>query len=791
MSKKSAILLAIAVLTAWFLVLANWAGKSGDVAHAQMDIPTNVGASNGTNPSEVVVSWDPVAGATLYRVGWLAVADYQDNIEDDQWRERFAYSDVNANSSFTVTRLTPSTAYYFIIGRKEGNDIAWSQWATLTLRSGELPCSGQPAVAPSTTSTLQVANGSNPGEVVVSWDAETEASGYRVGWLAVPDFVANQDDNRWQERFAYSDINPASSFTVTRLTPGVPYYFIMGRKQDDGIAWSQWAALVLNPNPAACPASEPVQTFPASAIGGDYDHDNDGLIEVRTLAQLDVIRLDRDGDSLVEVHDLPQYLDTFPGALDDMGCPSTGCNGYELAADLDFDTNDNGEADAGDAYWNEGTGWEPIQFGTDEFYSTETFDGNGYTIANLYINRPAANYVGLFEYNEGDIRNVVLHDVDVNGGDSTGALVGLNLWHIEDSSASGEVFGNNIIGGLVGYNDGAIINGTADSSVSANNVLGGLVGANSGAIINGTASGAMFGNSTFGGLVGYNSIFGQIRGSLAYSSVSGKYDVGGLVGQNLGRMVDHTAWRAFHAVQRDLPFVGRQPPRWSIVDSTANGDVSGKGKIGGLVGHNEGAFTGSAASGMVSGENDIGGLVGSNTWGATENNTSSGEVLGNNRVGGLFGSNIRGTIKDSEASGSVSADDRAGGLVGINDGPISGSTANGVVSGNDYVGGLVGYNTIDGSITDSASSGAVSGNDHVGGLVGYNHFGVVISGSNAKGDATGQSYVGGLVGANYGTIADCTATGNVAGVMHLGALVGGNNGRINNSTGSGTVTTLQ
>ena len=286
-----------------------------------------------------------------------------------------------------MNRLTPGTAYYFITGRKQANDIAWSQWATLTLNSGALPCPSQSAVAPNTTSALRVANGSNPGEAVVSWDVVNGTTGYRVGWLAVSDYQAYPDT--WQERFAYSDIGPASSFTVTRLTPGAAYYFILGRKQGDNITWSQWAALVLSADPTACPGARPTtgvpttnptQTFPATAVGGDYDHDNDGLIEVRTLAQLNVIRLDPRGNSLVDTDDLPQYLEAFAEALDDMGCPSDGCKGYELAASLDFDTNGNGEADAGDAYWNDGAGWEPGS-------SSPTFDGNRYTIANLYINR--------------------------------------------------------------------------------------------------------------------------------------------------------------------------------------------------------------------------------------------------------------------------------------------------------------------------------------------------------------------------------------------------------------------
>ena len=42
------------------------------------------------------------------------------------------------------------------------------------------------------------------------------------------------------------------------------------------------------------------------------------------------------------------------------GCPIAGCTGYELTQDLNFDTNENGQFDEGDSYWNEGKGWQPI-----------------------------------------------------------------------------------------------------------------------------------------------------------------------------------------------------------------------------------------------------------------------------------------------------------------------------------------------------------------------------------------------------------------------------------------------
>ena len=118
----------------------------------------------------------------------------------------------------------------------------------------------------------------------------------------------------------------------------------------------------------------------------DYDADNDGLIEVDSLLKLNAIRYDLDGDGAGDKYDsnddgdytdtgeydyTTQYATAFPNAEDNMGCNesvftiasnNTGnpvCSGYELTANLDFDTNSSGGANAGDTYWNSGAGLGP------------------------------------------------------------------------------------------------------------------------------------------------------------------------------------------------------------------------------------------------------------------------------------------------------------------------------------------------------------------------------------------------------------------------------------------------
>ena len=128
----------------------------------------------------------------------------------------------------------------------------------------------------------------------------------------------------------------------------------------------------------------------------DYDRDNNGLIDITTLAQLNAIRWDLNGDGDVASGNAANYLLAFPHrdttSGGRMGCPSGTCIGYELMNNLDFDEDGNGERD--DSY-NQGSGWNPI--GT----FTATFQGNGHVIENLFINRPTTNGVGLFGVSSG------------------------------------------------------------------------------------------------------------------------------------------------------------------------------------------------------------------------------------------------------------------------------------------------------------------------------------------------------------------------------------------------------
>ena len=265
----------------------------------------------------------------------------------------------------------------------------------------------------------------------------------------------------------------------------------------------------------------------------DVDQDDDGLIEICNLEGLDAMRYQLDGSG---------YRPSSSTIKITAGCPATGCKGYELIKDLDFDDVANyRNASINKRRWTTGEGWEPIPS------FTTTFDGNGYTISKLMINSSQTESVGLFGYASwsSKIIDIGLLNINVIGAShNVGGLIGANFGgSIMDSYVIGSVLATNSssteVGGLIGTNfEGSITTSYAAGSVSGTGeeaAVGGLVGNNYGTITNSYAMGSVSGNEEYaavGGLIGQNS-FGIIMTSYATSSVTGtgRY-VGGLVGNN-------------------------------------------------------------------------------------------------------------------------------------------------------------------------------------------------------------------------------------------------------------------
>ena len=280
----------------------------------------------------------------------------------------------------------------------------------------------------------------------------------------------------------------------------------------------------------------------ALALIGDYRTDDD-----RVPQRLDV---DKDDNGLIEICDLEGLFEMryaldgsgYRTAADAMsittGCrttPTTGCTGFELTRDLDFNDPNSYRSGSINTTWTDGAGWDPIGVSTSTSNAfSATFDGNGYTIANLLINRSTDTGVGFFRGITGRIDDIRLADVRVTGATNTAGLAGVSLGTINNAYVSGTISGTaDNVGGLVGNNaegDG-ITNSYTIVTVSGNDSIGGLVGYSRAPITNSYAIADVSGNDSIGGLVGENEgSSAMIRNSFALATVRGNSSVGGLVG---------------------------------------------------------------------------------------------------------------------------------------------------------------------------------------------------------------------------------------------------------------------
>ena len=226
---------------------------------------------------------------------------------------------------------------------------------------------------------------------------------------------------------------------------------------------------------------------------------------------------------------------------------------HTLMNDLDFTTA--GYMELASPTANEGKGWQPIAV-NDTFVGI--FDGQGYEICDLFINRPEESDVGLFGVVEAGvvIENVGVVNGNITGYEAVGSLVGYNRGTVRNSYARGDVAGDLDVGSLVGVNDGTVSTSYSSGSLTGRDGIGGLVGKNEGTMSNSYSIVTVIGNDFVGNLVGVNG--GTVSNSYTSGTVNGSDFVGGLVGRNEG----------------------------AVSKCYSTGNVTGYEHIGGLVGQN-------------------------------------------------------------------------------------------------------------------------------------------------------------------------------------------------------------
>ena len=178
--------------------------------------------------------------------------------------------------------------------------------------------------------------------------------------------------------------------------------------------------------------------------------------------------------------------------------------------------------------------WTPI--GNSDTQYQGTFDGNGKTIKNLYINA-TSDYTGFFGYASKSIKNITFDNAKVTStGGNTGILAGAaGVYIIEKikTLANCSVDGDKTVGGIAGSTKGNISNCENHAVVKGAMDVGGVVGSFDG-ISKSITSCANYGAVTgtkfvTGGMVG-RFASGSIQNSANYGDITGSAYVGSLIG---------------------------------------------------------------------------------------------------------------------------------------------------------------------------------------------------------------------------------------------------------------------
>ncbi len=169
-----------------------------------LDAPTGVAATDGSYSDKVRVTWDPVAGATHYKV-WRATSASGVKTAASGW--------ITGNY-FNDTGATPGTTYYYFVEAAASSsgdfDSGYSAYNT-----------GWRALLPPTP--VSAGDGAYTDKIRVAWNSVTGASHYRV-YRSHTIGGIKTGISGWQT---------STSFDDTSATPGATYYYFVRAAIDD------------------------------------------------------------------------------------------------------------------------------------------------------------------------------------------------------------------------------------------------------------------------------------------------------------------------------------------------------------------------------------------------------------------------------------------------------------------------------------------------------------------------------------------------------------------------------
>lgn len=368
------------------------------------------------------------------------------------------------------------------------------------------------------------------------------------------------------------------------------------------------------------------------------------------------------------------------------------------------------------------------------------FDGRGFKIIGLYIDKNWLPYQGLFGYagTGSEIADLKLAG-SIAGGDKTGSVAGYTNGLVAGCEANCPVTANgrHYHGGIAGEaGAGSVIsNCTVWGNVEGSQYVGGVAGYTEGKIVGCSSVSALTGVTKVGGIAGYAvGTASEISGCHFFGTAKGNSDcIGGIAGQSEG-LITGCRLEAVAVIEGSSGTIGGVTGYAAgaanvISNCTVLGTVKatgGYGFVGGVAGKTEGTITGCVCECDVTaaGQHYVGGVVGDAATGSEiSNSSSSGDVTGTGKVGGIAG------YSDGEIK------------ICINTGDVNGG-------GSGHAGGVCGQAGSNADVNNSFNAGAVSGGGqgYIGGIIGNVDPGATVHHNLNKGTVEGNQWVGSLFG---------------------------------------------
>ena len=219
-----------------------------------------------------------------------------------------------------------------------------------------------------------------------------------------------------------------------------------------------------------------------------------------------------------------------------------------------------------------------------------TFQGNGHTISGLTLTG-SGNVRGLFRYIQ---KGAAVQNLTVTGTihpsgrqDSLGLLAGSNAGRLLNCAASGTVMGDNRVGGLLGVNEagGELVGCSFSGSVTGKHFAGGVVGENYGTLTRCSNSGSINTKDLEDDPKTDYTNLAQIN---SMENISAYTDIGGVAGYSKGTIqsCENSGAVGYDQIGYNIGGIAGRSAGW--LDGCVNtGSVSGRKDMGGIVGQLE------------------------------------------------------------------------------------------------------------------------------------------------------------------------------------------------------------